>query len=150
MTEKRTKNQIFFLCLSWILIAACLALIWSLSSQISSDSSQLSGSFIKKIMDIFHISLSQNVIRKTAHALEYFGLCILFSWGYLNTFKYPQYVLSFVSTALYSSIDEIHQYFVSGRACQPRDVMIDCTGAAVGLLCFFILYQIANKLHKAR
>lgn len=150
MAQKRTKSQIFFLCLSWILVAACMALIWSLSAQVASESSELSGGLIKRLMEIFNISVSQNVIRKTAHALEYMGLCLLFSWSYLNTFKKPMYMLAFLSSALWSSVDEIHQYFVLGRACQPRDVMIDCIGASFGILAFFVLYKIINKLHKAR
>lgn len=150
MNIKRTKSQIVFLCISWILVAVCMLVIWMLSAQVSSESSELSGGFIEKIMELFNITISQNVIRKTAHALEYMGLCLLFSWSWLNTFKKPQYLLAFFSTALYSAVDEIHQYFVSGRACQPRDVIVDCFGALAGLLGFFILYKIINKLYKAR
>lgn len=150
MQIKRTKSQLFFLYLSWISAAACMLVIWLLSAQISSQSSELSGGFIKKLTELFNISISQNVIRKTAHALEYAGLCLLFSWSWFNTFRKPQYSLAFLSAALYSSADEIHQYFVPGRACQLRDVYIDCLGAAAGLLCFFVLYKIVNKLYKAR
>lgn len=85
---------------------------------------------------------------KTAHALEYAALCFLFSCSWQSVFLKSQHTLSFLSAALYASSDELHQYFVSGRACQPRDVLVDCLGASFGLLAFFIIYTVYTHIHK--
>ena len=34
---------------------------------------------------------------------------------------------------LYAVSDELHQYFVPGRSCEIRDVLIDWSGAALGV-----------------
>lgn len=107
-----------------------------LSSQVSSKSSGLSSGVISRITELFHITLTQHTVRKTAHALEYAALCFLFSCSWQSVFLKSQHALSFLSAALYASSDELHQYFVSGRACQPRDILVDCLGASIGLLAF--------------
>ena len=38
------------------------------------------------------------------------------------------------AATLYAATDEFHQLFVPGRAGLPTDVLIDATGAALGLL----------------
>ena len=47
---------------------------------------------------------------------------------------------SFAFCALYAATDEIHQLFVPGRGGQIRDVLIDSSGALIGLLFVFALY----------
>ena len=39
---------------------------------------------------------------------------------------------------LYACTDELHQYFVPGRACRFKDVMIDTAGAFTGIVCSMI------------
>ena len=103
---------------------------------------------ISRITELFHITLTQHTVRKTAHALEYAALCFLFSCSWQSVFLKSQHTLSFLSAALYASSDELHQYFVSGRACQPRDILVDCLGASFGLLAFFIIYTVYTHIHK--
>lgn len=41
---------------------------------------------------------------------------------------------------LYALLDEIHQYFVPGRACTLTDFMIDCIGIfSAALICYIIV-----------
>ncbi|MFQ8632799.1 MAG: VanZ family protein, partial [Intestinibacter bartlettii] len=49
-------------------------------------------------------------------------------------------------SVLYAISDEIHQYFVPGRACQFRDVMIDSCGALFGIAVIVILKKMVNKI----
>lgn len=150
MKRRRTKTQIFFLYLSWTCTVICIGVIWHLSAQVSSQSSELSGSMISKLFEIFQIRFSQHFIRKAAHALEYLGLCLLFSWSFHMTFRKPCCAPAFFSTAVCAAVDEMHQYFVAGRACQPRDVYVDCIGAAAGLLCYWILWSVLKKCRKEK
>lgn len=125
-------------------------MIFSLSNQDAVQSNGTSSGVIQKLLEYFGIELSQNVVRKTAHALEYFGLCLLFYNAYYQTFRKVQPALSLISTALYACTDEIHQYFVLGRACMLRDVFIDTSGALSSILFCSIVYLIIIKISKQR
>ena len=51
---------------------------------------------------------------------------------------------------LYSVSDEVHQYFVPGRACRLLDVVIDTAGSAFFVLVYhFISKHIKNKSKKS-
>jgi VanZ family protein len=41
---------------------------------------------------------------------------------------------TFAVAVLYAASDEIHQYFVPGRACRLYDVGFDAAGALIGIL----------------
>ena len=46
-----------------------------------------------------------------------------------------------LTAVLYAASDEIHQYFIAGRACQLRDVFVDFVAAAVGVaVCTVVWY----------
>lgn len=46
---------------------------------------------------------------------------------------------------VYAVLDEIHQYFVPGRACQLRDMVIDACGVAAGVLIVLCVLRARNK-----
>ena len=46
---------------------------------------------------------------------------------------------------LYAVSDEIHQYFVPGRACRLFDVLIDTSGSAFFCLVYYVYTKITNK-----
>ncbi|MBS7359861.1 MAG: VanZ family protein, partial [Oscillospiraceae bacterium] len=48
----------------------------------------------------------------------------------------------------YAWLDEIHQYFVPGRAFQLYDLTIDLTGIFLGTLTFWFLYLFIKKYRK--
>jgi len=51
-------------------------------------------------------------------------------------------VLAWALTTLYASSDEVHQMFVSGRAGMVTDVLLDSSGALVGvLLCWLVFFR---------
>jgi len=47
---------------------------------------------------------------------------------------------------LYAITDEFHQYFVPGRSAEIRDVLIDSSGAFIGILLTIGIIQIKRKL----
>ena len=83
------------------------------------------------------------VVRKGAHFLEYLVLGISLFWtvrdlrtrsGRLPDESAGKAVLApWVVGALYAVTDEVHQYFVPGRSCELRDVLIDACGVAAGV-----------------
>lgn len=81
------------------------------------------------------------LLRKIAHITEYFILTFLlyrafkgsFSMNGFGLFMYPA-----VFSLLYAISDEIHQYFIVGRCCSNRDVLID----TIGIISFYIFIRI--------
>lgn len=82
------------------------------------------------------IASVQFFIRKAAHLSEYALLAILLLRALRSQrpfgFWKPAAVVLFVA-ALYAVTDEFHQSFIPTRTPSVRDVMIDTTGALVGL-----------------
>ena len=86
-------------------------------------------------------------IRKFAHFSEYFLLAV--------TVAFPLYVYGIRGIWLlvaggilcigFAALDELHQYFVSGRSCSVRDVVIDSCGSLTGILLVRIFGYIGRK-----
>ena len=66
-------------------------------------------------------------------------------WGlYLRTLRKAALV-AWGCAALYAATDEVHQLFVPGRAGLFTDVLIDATGAAIGLLVAGSIIALVNR-----
>ena len=113
-------------------------MIFLFSSQPGEESSKISNDLI---------------IRKLGHFSEYMTLGF-FSFCYLSNlfiennekkdFKKAG-ILSFLFSLIYASSDEFHQTFVSGRDGNIIDVLIDSSGALVGILISGIVYFLIMK-----
>ena len=78
-------------------------------------------------------------VRKTAHFFEYAVLGFLLSGGFLVPERgrkavRRQMLLALLSGAVYAVSDELHQFFVPGRACMWQDVLLDSAGVLTGVL----------------
>ena len=89
-------------------------------------------------------------VRKCAHALEYAVLGFLLSGTIIasktsvdspgrRVFYMRQAFLAFAIAVAYAVSDEIHQLFVPGRAGMLKDVLIDSSGAIVGVVVFSLM-----------
>lgn len=148
----------------WIAVVLWMALIFTFSMENAVESSESSGKFIRSLLETFDdgfLSLSytdqhtkieslSHFVRKSAH------FCIFGMLGILVTSAVSTYGLSFRRTALfslgicalYAVSDEIHQYFVPGRACMVKDMLIDTCGASCGIAAVFFLIFIVRKYRK--
>lgn len=146
------KNRI--LVIRWIIyivLTLCwMAVIYTFSAKNSTESQADSngvGMFIGKtvISDFEDWSAEEQQefaekwdypIRKAAHMTEYAVLGFLLVGALI--YKRQKYKLNAVASLLvavvYAVSDEIHQYFVPGRACRLYDVGFDSAGAFVGVL----------------
>lgn len=87
------------------------------------------------------LSHAMTFIRKMGHITEYAILFILV-WRALNHWTFSQAMPRFwsnagpamVFAALYAVSDEIHQSFYRSRTPSARDVLIDISGAVLGLM----------------
>ncbi len=146
-----TKSRKIYVTISWISVAACMVAIFCLSAQTASDSAELSGSFIRAIFQLIGIELKQEGIRTVAHMLEFMGLSLLvFNATYATWEKKTTPLIAFAGTVLYAITDEIHQIFVPGRAFQISDILVDSTGALIGVIASFIVLKIILYIMKRR
>ena len=127
-----------------------IAIFW-LSSRTSEESSEQSDMLLELLTKIFGDGLFTTfIVRKSAHCLEYTGLCYLFNIAYCQTLKKRALILSVLSTSLYAVTDEVHQLFVDGRSCELRDWAIDTIGAVFGAAIFLILTSIICAVGKKK
>ncbi len=92
-----------------------------------------------------HISLEaillvQFLVRKAGHVTEYaiLALLLLRALRRQRRIVWLHAIGAWSAAAMYAASDEWHQSFVSSRTASPRDVLLDCAGAAVGILAYWI------------
>lgn len=59
-------------------------------------------------------------------------------------------ITAFFAAAVYAATDEIHQLFVAGRSGRFSDVLIDSSGALLGVLIFALIVRIVKRIHRRR
>lgn len=144
-----------------------MALIFSLSSQNATVSSGTSGNVIRLIVGIFHpgfdnlpaaeqteiVASLQFLARKSAHFSIYMILGVL---SFLAVISYEKLLfamrllLSCGICLLYAASDEIHQLFVPGRSGEVRDVMIDFSGAVLGITLSALVFLLFCRIKKEK
>lgn len=90
------------------------------------------------------IETAEHIIRKCAHFGNFFVFSLLIS-AYVMCFRQKAVVLAmtaFTVSFLFAFFDELHQLFVEGRSCQLSDMLLDSSGAMLGILIYFVLYNI--------
>ncbi len=145
MTIKRKIH----IMVSWVLVVICMGIIFLLSAQNGEESSDLSGSFVMALLNGLGIVIDEGVLRSIAHCLEFMGLSVLlFNAVYVTWALKVTPIVAFLGTVLYAITDEIHQIFVPGRAFQISDILVDSTGALIGVIASFIILQIILSIMK--
>ena len=148
MPQERNKT-IIVAC--WVLVAACMVLIFYFSSRTSVESAQQSAGVLNWITRIFgENAFTDFIVRKTAHCLEFTGLALLFNIALYFTCIKIKPIQSIIFTSLYAVTDEVHQIFVEGRSCELRDWAIDTAGALIGTIGFLTIYAIIKKAVQKR
>lgn len=156
-----------FRVLSFALLIFWCVVIFAFSAQNAEKSSDTSSGIVIKIVETlypdfedFSTEKQESItntltfaVRKTAHFSEYFVLGLSAFASALTFSRYKPFTRSFgavVFCLLYSVTDEIHQYFVPGRACRLFDMFVDTCGSltAVVLLSLIVLKnkKIRSKL----
>lgn len=89
-----------------------------------------------------HLEKLNIILRKNAHAFEYIVLAMLVCNAFfINKFKGKGAVVYVLFICLFYAVtDEFHQLFVPGRTSLVSDVLIDFTGALIGLGLYYFLY----------
>lgn len=144
----------------WIIVLFLLLLIFVFSSQSGEESSDTSGKITRFVVRMLYADFDELpaneqqlmiekwnfVIRKGAHFTEYavlaFSVCLLL-------YTYPlkkRALLSWLIATAYAATDEMHQLMVADRSSSIWDVLLDSSGALVGmLLSVWLIYRWRKK-----
>lgn len=135
--------------LFWGLAAVCMGVIFYFSSRTAEESSAQSDSVLNWLISVFGDNrFTTFIVRKSAHCLEFTGLCVLFNCAWYFTLNKQAPIVSVLCSSLYAVTDEIHQLFVEGRSCEIGDWAIDTGGAILGTIGFLILFSIIDLIVK--
>ncbi len=160
--NNNTKNLVLRYLL-WALVLAVMIFIFVHSAEDAEQSSDTSGGLIKTVLMVVvkdfealpevqqqqAVDSLQFIVRKGAHFSIYLvlgSLCFLAMNTY-NIKSKNKFFTALAISLIYAISDEIHQLFVSGRAGQIRDVLIDFSGSLTGvvLVWAFILVLRRNR-----
>lgn len=143
-----------------ILIAIWMTIIFIFSNQPSKTSGEISGNLSRKILSTTGILekinidnrekvviTTEKVIRKIAHYLIYLlGGILLMSYANIyNIANNKKMFYASVAGAIYAVTDEIHQYFIPGRACMWQDVWLDSLGVMTGVIMVCLIIELKGK-----
>ena len=147
--------------LAWCALALIMATVFALSGQTAEESSETSDGFLVQALRIVipdYDGLTETekteliekytfIERKAAHFSVYMlmGVAAATAMTCYDVTALTAGSTAFIICGLYSVTDEVHQYFVPGRACEARDVLIDSAGALVGIV---ILLRIISARRK--
>ncbi|HEX2945582.1 MAG TPA: VanZ family protein [Clostridia bacterium] len=151
--------------LAWSFTAVWMLAIFILSAQPGNQSGNLSLSVTQLLVRFVSLIVPLNqenianpdwlnnfngLIRECAHGAAYFVLALLAANALkkhsLKGLKLILLTLAFC--AVYAASDEIHQLFVSGRACELFDFEVDMLGAALSMILFQIVSFLAGKIRR--
>ena len=135
-----------------------MGIIFFMSHQTGEVSSNQSDLVIKIFeflgirLDSYFGELATFIIRKASHFTEYLILfLLLYRVNCLYMGKTNAKVYTLLGVLLYAGSDEIHQYFIPGRAMAFKDVIIDTLGGGVAMILTWIYENIkSNKASSKR
>ena len=130
MSSARYKKQVHIFLSFFIMV-----FIFCQSALPADLSQQESGAVVRLLAGFLHAdeSLISFCVRKGAHFLEYLLLGASLFYTVRDLRKQASFWIPWAIGTLYAITDELHQYFVPGRSCELRDVLIDACGAAAGV-----------------
>lgn len=138
----------------WAAVLLYLAAIFNFSAQNGSESNKLSKGIVREVEA--HVKLPTEIIkgnkklnridynevlRKSAHFLEYFFLAMVFCITLIKCKVNGKagFTITILFCMLFAASDELHQRFVHGRSPLIKDILIDTAGAMFGTIIIFCL-----------
>ena len=142
------KITLFFAILNLLLIA--FIFIHSLTP--ADISQEESGAVTDWLSYVFPFELSENIVRKLAHFIEFSALGIITT---LTVYSYCQKVMGGVYFKLFVCLatavcDEAIQLNIDGRSGQVSDIFLDFSGCLFGLILTSIVIGIVLYLKKRK
>lgn len=155
-----------WIAVAWTAVILWMAFIFSMSAEPAVESDKTSGGVAELILKIFvpdfeelssaeraeMVDGIQHAVRKSAHFCGYTLMGILLCIAFSGHFERNRHILpsAFVAGALYAASDEFHQRFVPGRSGELKDVLLDSSGVAFGILLFILVVMLKRRRAKRR
>ncbi len=141
----------------WLIAAiALMALIFSFSATEGTESQQQSTIVTTIVTEVIGIEPTHSdfleiefTVRKVAHLCLFAVLGFVYC-GYFSCYKISKklrYIFSCAATFVYAVLDELHQYFIPGRAAKLFDVAIDTFGGVLGAAFLIALSLLTKKIY---
>ncbi len=138
--------------LSWMAVLIWMAVIFGFSHQPATVSSGMSSGITETIVHAISKVSSEAAIdtdtlhtfvRKNAHFFVYLilGIFVFRALRQSGLIGYRGAFSALIICTLYAISDETHQLFIAGRSGELRDVLIDSSGAFVGIGLSFLVSQ---------
>ena len=147
--DRKTARRRTFLTLDCVLLAATLLFMWGNSLQSPERSQAESGRVLKAVRPLLELALgegnvTEHLVRKLAHFTEYTALGLeLTALAMLRRRRGWQSAVNCLSAGLAAAVtDETLQLF-SGRGSQVQDVLLDFSGAALGIMLPLLIRRFA-------
>lgn len=129
-----------------------MGIIFFMSHQTGDVSSNQSDLVIKIFeflgirLDSYFGELATFIIRKASHFTEYLILfLLLYRVNCLYMGKRNAKLYTLLGVLLYAGSDEIHQYFIPGRAMAFKDVIIDISGGGIAMILTWIYENVKSN-----
>lgn len=137
---------------SWLPVILWMGLIYYLSAQTGEDSSILSSNLTVRIIAFTRLGVSEDIFNSVLRTFAHFSLYFVLGILIINSLQNYNYRLNDIFITIFIGVvyavsDEIHQYFVPGRAAQIFDIMIDFIGILFGIIVYKIII-IRSKILK--
>ena len=141
-----------------IFVISILIIIYTFSSQSSSDSNKLSKSIINGSIEIYKVVSHKEVnnmtvinkynvyLRKIAHFTEFFLLAIFIFLLLDTTNINKKTIICILVCFAFACLDEVHQYYNGSRDPRMLDVIIDTCGSITSLI-VLQKFKIIEKKH---
>jgi VanZ family protein len=132
-----------------VAVFAWAAFIFWMSAHTSGQMSTGIFAVIKQVLDGFFTSLGiqGDAVSVAGHFTEYliFGILLANALRGKLELKHAA-IAAIIIASLYGVTDEIHQLFVSGRACDPMDWLVDTVAATIGSCAFCAIAHARRQL----
>lgn len=136
-----------------LLIVAQMAFIFAMSQQSGHQSHEISAAFARVVARVTTpdfdglpgheqdrlVEHHQHMTRKAAHVTEFAVLAGLITLLLHRLKRWQGPLIALGAAGAYALFDEWHQLSIAGRSGAMQDVMIDCMGAALGVVCAMVL-----------
>ncbi len=142
---------------AWLPVVLWMTLMFIGSTDLMSSehTSRFLAPFLRWLVpDIRPITIAEIhlALRKAAHVTEYAiltGLLFRALGGLIARF-WPRAAIAFVPAMIFAAADEFHQRFVPSRTGSFYDVLVDYTGAFLGILICRAIHLALLRREKAR
>lgn len=136
-------------CNIWFAAAFALwtVFIFVRSMQPAGVSNEESGRLLALLQQLVPFELTNHMVRKAAHFIEYAVLGFL-GWFAVGRSGWERPGFALVSCLLVALCDETIQLFVDGRAGMVADIWLDLAGALGGVLAGAIVQKLVHCVKK--